>query len=1362
MAVVLACTLCVPAQALAKTSDNASSDTAEAKAAATDAGVKANSASGAADSASGASSSSSSTSGANSSSGSASGSDSAGSGSNTDDSKSGASSSASSVDKAAGKDSSTASSEASATAKAASSDNSSAEASSTDGYIVGWTTNGTCEWSIDAKGNLVVRPADGASTGELADASPWADYASKIQTATFNSKVSVKSACRMFAGCKLLRSLDFTGLATTRSTDMTDMLEGCTSLRRFTLGVDFEFETSPFSNPTNTDVVRPCWLTWDGVMINAGDIDPIRASTQTYTVYYCYQDDNIWNKEGDYYWAVHSDGTLVVRPTEIGGTGNLAGSSPWRKNYASKITSVYIEPGMSTTSTSSMFNGCSELNSVDISCLDTSGLTSTHSMFSGCSELSSVDLSSLDTSKVTDMSYMFNGCLMLSSLDLSTFDTSSVTDMSNMFHNCKSLTSLDLSTFDTSKVTDMGWMFYDCSALEELVSPDPLDTSKVTDMGWMFYDCKSLASLDLSSFDTSSVTKMFAMFNSCSSLTSLDLSSFDTSSVTNMGCMFESCTSLQSVDLSSFNTSSVTSMASMFSRCSSIKSLDLSSFDTSKVTDMGWMFYDCKSLASLDLSNFETSSVTNMGCMFYLCESLASLDLSKFDNSNVTTHTYGDEPFTGCSALRSITLGEKYTYADSSYQLPSLSGKDLTGKWYSTTSKQTYSSSDVPTGVASTYIAQRKIDKPKAKSGLVYNGQEQAGVASAYGYTISSEGDSTASATAAGDYKTTVILDEAHVWSDGGSNRSVSVSWSIAKATPVYETPTDLSATYGQTLADVKLPSGDNGSFSWQDDAATSVGNAGENAFKVTYTPSDTANYNVVKDIEVKVAVGTAAIVESMFTVETAGHVYDEGRAIEPEVSSKTLAAGSDYEVSYKDNVNAGTGTVVIAGKGNYAGEVRVSFAIAKATPTYKVPTGLSATYGQTLKDVALPGGDNGSFSWQDDAAASVGNAGENTFKVAFTPSDTANYNVVKDIDVVVSVAKATPVYEVPTGLSATYGQTLKDVTLPEGFSWQNATATSVGSAGEHFFKVTYTPRDTANYNVVSGIQVTVTVSRAKIAAPTAKAGLTYTGKAQVGVANGEGYTRSGTYSATDAGSYKATVTLDANHEWSDGSTVAKTVTWTIARAKVAVPTAKTGLVANGTKQTGVAKGEGYTLSGKTKAKKAGTYTATATLDGNHAWSDGSAAAKEITWSIQLVANGTYQLVFVSSKQLAIGVKDGSKKAGASVQLVKKTEAKSKKWQLTYDSATDSYIVKNVKSGKLLAVKGKAKKGAAVVQQVDRNRKDQRWTLEKVSGGYVLRNLAKPNLLLTVDGGIALAGQNTKIAPFFSDAASQVFKLKQA
>ncbi len=76
-------------------------------------------------------------------------------------------------------------------------------------------------------------------------------------------------------------------------------------------------------------------------------------------------------------------------------------------------------------------------------------------------------------------------------------------------------------------------------------------------------------------------------------------------------------------------------------------------------------------------------------------------------------------------------------------------------------------------------------------------------------------------------------------------------------------------------------------------------------------------------------------------------------------------------------------------------------------------------------------------------------------------------------------VAKAAPGYAVPAGLTATYGETLAGVDLPAGFTWQNPDSTSVGNAGTNTFLVKYTPADTGNYNEVSNISVSITVSKA-------------------------------------------------------------------------------------------------------------------------------------------------------------------------------------------------------------------------------------------------------------------------------------------
>ena len=284
---------------------------------------------------------------------------------------------------------------------------------------------------------------------------------------------------------------------------------------------------------------------------------------------------------------------------------------------------------------------------------DTSQVTAMSYMFMGCDALINLDLNSFDTSKVIDMSYMFVGCIKLKNIIFGeNWDTSQVTSMNNMFSLCSSLTSLDLSRFNTSQVIDMSEMFYDCRGLTNL-NVSNFDTSQVTVMSRMFSDCSNLTTLDLRNWDTSQVTNMGYMFSDCSKITSLDLGNFDTSKVTNMSRMFQGCFQLSNLNISNFNTSKVTNMSQMFYQCPVLKSLDLSSFNTSQVTKMDGMFYFCLSLTELDLSNFNTSKVTTMYWMFHECNNLTSLNLSNFDTSNVTDMS---SMFSYCTSLTNLDM----------------------------------------------------------------------------------------------------------------------------------------------------------------------------------------------------------------------------------------------------------------------------------------------------------------------------------------------------------------------------------------------------------------------------------------------------------------------------------------------------------------------------------------------------------------------------------------------------------------------------------------------------------------------------------------------------------------------------------
>ena len=92
----------------------------------------------------------------------------------------------------------------------------------------------------------------------------------------------------------------------------------------------------------------------------------------------------------------------------------------------------------------------------------------------------------------------------------------------------------------------------------------------------------------------------------------------------------------------------------------------------------------------------------------------------------------------------------------------------------------------------------------------------------------------------AGTY--TVKVGAPYIWSRYKEYWECTFDVTIAKATPVYTTPTDLTICADHTLADIALPSG----WTWKD-SSVAVGEAGEKTFAAVFTPENTLNYNTVE-----------------------------------------------------------------------------------------------------------------------------------------------------------------------------------------------------------------------------------------------------------------------------------------------------------------------------------------------------------------------------------------------------------------------------------------------------------------------------------------------------------------------------------
>lgn len=106
------------------------------------------------------------------------------------------------------------------------------------------------------------------------------------------------------------------------------------------------------------------------------------------------------------------------------------------------------------------------------------------------------------------------------------------------------------------------------------------------------------------------------------------------------------------------------------------------------------------------------------------------------------------------------------------------------------------------------------------------------------------------------------------------------------------------------------------------------------NVGTATVTVAGTGNYTgtLIKRFTVK----AKPITDLIVTLSYSSTAYT-GSALTPVVTAengnKMLVKGTDYTVTYSNNVNIGTATVTITGKGNYAGEVKRTFQIIPATP---------------------------------------------------------------------------------------------------------------------------------------------------------------------------------------------------------------------------------------------------------------------------------------------------------------------------------------------------------------------------------------------------------------------------------------------
>lgn len=129
------------------------------------------------------------------------------------------------------------------------------------------------------------------------------------------------------------------------------------------------------------------------------------------------------------------------------------------------------------------------------------------------------------------------------------------------------------------------------------------------------------------------------------------------------------------------------------------------------------------------------------------------------------------------------------------------------------------------------------------------------------------------------------------------------------------------------------------------------------------------------------------------------------------------------------------------------------------------IPQNITATYNQTLSEIALPSG----WTWVN-SSQKVGDVGENTAYAAYKGNTYA-------VPIKVNPARATsPDSPESVVVVWTKGMSLDTIEIPQGWEFNDGQTMQMGT---HSYRVTYTPSDTKNYdwscaNLTSAITVNV------------------------------------------------------------------------------------------------------------------------------------------------------------------------------------------------------------------------------------------------------------------------------------------------
>jgi hypothetical protein len=309
------------------------------------------------------------------------------------------------------------------------------------------------------------------------------------------------------------------------------------------------------------------------------------------------------------------------------------------------------------------------------------------------------------------------------------------------------------------------------------------------------------------------------------------------------------------------------------------------------------------------------------------------------------------------------------------------------------------------------------------------------------------------------------------------SSTTINISVTVNKATPsITNNPTANAITYGQKLSETTLNNGSAsvpGTFAFSN--PNTVPSAGSTSQSVTFSPTDSTNYNTATT-DITVTVNKAA--PAISSIPTASAIT-YGQKLSSSTLNGGIASVPGVFAFTNPDTSPNTGstnqsiTFTPTDTSNYSTtSANISVTVNKATPSITTkPNPSNITLGQKLADSTLNGGIasvNGSFAFTNPNTQPTA-IGTSSQSVTFTPDDTDNYlTTTTSVDVITQAGSRPVITSEPIDLTisqgnnATFsvqatGQNLSYQWKRNGVDISNArnssytvTSTSIATAGEY------------------------------------------------------------------------------------------------------------------------------------------------------------------------------------------------------------------------------------------------------------------------------------------------------------------------